>query len=73
MVMPEMNGIELTMKIVDNFPQTKVIALSGGGDSKNKMVANLGLNQALEMGAISACLKPITKEDLLKEVNKLLS
>lgn len=71
MIMPEMNGIELTEYIFNNHPKVKVLACSGGGDS-GKLVAGMALDQALEEGADNALLKPFTPEELLMKVKNLI-
>ena len=71
MIMPEMNGIELTEHIFSNYPKTKVLACSGGGDS-GKLVAGMALDQALEEGADNALLKPFTPEELMAKVKNLI-
>ncbi len=60
--MPDMNGIELTKKIKQEFPYTKVIILS--------MNNSLGsIQQALDAGASGYILKK-TKPDILIEMIK---
>jgi CheY-like chemotaxis protein len=71
MIMPDLNGIELTEHIYSNYPKVKVLACSGGGDS-GKLVAGMALDQALEEGADNALLKPFTTEELLTKVKNLI-
>lgn len=70
-LMPEVNGIELTEFVFKNLPSTKVLACSGGGDS-GSLVAGMALDQALEEGAHNALMKPFDKEELLTKVRDLL-
>lgn len=70
-LMPEVNGIELTEFVFNNYPQTKVLACSGGGAS-GKLVAGMALDQALEEGANNALMKPFTEEELKTKVANLL-
>ena len=70
-LMPEINGIELTEHIFNNYPETKVLACSGGGTS-GKLVAGMALDQALEEGANNAIMKPFTEEELKTKVANLL-
>lgn len=64
MIMPDMDGVETTMKIRDNYPNIKIVAISGGG-----RVHNLDfLKHAKEMGAHAILPKPFTKEELLGAV-----
>ncbi len=70
-LMPDMNGIELTEYIFQNYPQTKVLACSGGGAS-GKLVAGMALDQALQEGADNAIMKPFTEQELKTKVANLL-
>lgn len=70
-LMPEVNGIELTEHVFNNYPDTKVLACSGGGTS-GKLVAGMALDQALEEGANNALMKPFTEEELKTKVANLL-
>lgn len=71
MLMPDMNGIELTEYIFQNYPNTKVLACSGGGTS-GKLVAGMALDQALQEGADNAIMKPFTEEELIAKVSNLI-
>jgi len=70
-IMPGLNGIELTEHVFNNYPDTKVLACSGGGNS-GKLVAGMALDQALEEGADNALLKPFTQEELVVKVKNLI-
>jgi CheY-like chemotaxis protein len=70
-IMPDMNGLELTEYIYQNFPQIKILACSGGGVA-GRVVAGLALDQALEEGATNAILKPFSEEELMTKVRNLL-
>ena len=70
-IMPEINGLELTEHIFNNYPDIKVLACSGGGES-GKLVAGMALDQALEEGADNALLKPFSSEELLMKVRRLI-
>jgi len=71
MIMPELNGIELTELVIREFPKTKVLAISGGGES-GKLVASLALDQAMKNGAANGIFKPFQEEELLAKVKNLL-
>lgn len=71
MLMPEINGLELTEFTKKHCPQTKVLACSGGGDS-GLLVADLALGQALNEGAETGLEKPFTREELLAKVKHLI-
>lgn len=60
-IMPEKDGIETTIEIRDHFPNTKIIAISGGGRIKNLNF----LEYAKQMGADVILAKPFTREELL--------
>lgn len=64
--MPEMNGIELTRKIKQEFPFTKVIILS--------MNNSLGsIQQALDAGAAGYILKNTDRKELLDGIKKVMA
>ncbi|MDP2957868.1 MAG: response regulator [Longimicrobiales bacterium] len=66
--MPEMDGLEFIMRVREAFPETRVIAMSGGGflgkDQILKAAAILGARQILE--------KPFTSEGVLEAVERAL-
>lgn len=59
--MPEMNGIEATKHLVENFPETKVIILSIHDDENY-------VTHALQTGAQGYLLKEIDTESLLEAI-----
>ncbi len=68
LIMPEKEGIETILELKKDFPDVKMIAISGGG--KGDLATYLDL--ARKSGADSALGKPFEKEELLKEVKDLL-
>ena len=68
LIMPEKEGLEIIMELRQKYPQTKIIAMSGGGrigpDSYLKMANTLGAKKTLT--------KPFGREDLLSAVSALL-
>lgn len=60
-VMPQMNGVEAAEKLMQLFPQLKVIACS-------TMDQEFMMLKALEAGCCSFILKPFTANDLLNAV-----
>ena len=60
--MPEMNGFELTQKISQNFPQTKVIILSSHDDRES-------INQAVNFGARGYLLKNTSVSEVIDTIN----
>ncbi|MBT3585055.1 MAG: response regulator [Halobacteriovoraceae bacterium] len=72
-LMPGINGIDLTCKIIQAFPDMKVLVVSEGGNSDAKeIVAAIVLNKAVSFGALRALMKPFTKDELLEVVKKVL-
>ncbi|GAB4554077.1 MAG: hypothetical protein Tsb0014_47220 [Pleurocapsa sp.] len=59
--MPEMNGLALTQKIRQNFPQIKVIILSGNDDERN-------INAAVEAGARGYLLKSTSAQEIIDTI-----
>ncbi len=62
-VMPEMSGIEATRKILKMDKNAKVIMISALGQENLVM-------EAINVGAKDYILKPFTKEDVLKTVER---
>jgi DNA-binding response OmpR family regulator len=68
-VMPEQEGIETIIGLHREFPATKIIAISGGG---NIGPANY-LIMAKKLGAHHALCKPFGHDELVSAVRDLLS
>jgi len=68
MVMPEKMGMDVIMEIKEKYPQTKVIAISGGGD----FGPELELDLARLLG-VKTLQKPFTQEEILDLVKKLMT
>lgn len=66
-VMPEVDGIELLLKIKEINPNIRIIVMSGG----NRGYADTYLQMADKLGADAILNKPFLLEDLLAEVQKL--
>jgi CheY-like chemotaxis protein len=66
--MPEQEGLETIRELRWDFPDVKIIAISGGGKS-GRMEP---LDAAQKFGAALALRKPISREDLLASVKKVL-
>ena len=68
-VMPEMEGLELVRRIRSTYPETLVVAISGGGraDAKNylQLAQNLGVNAVLA--------KPFSNSLLLSTLQGVMS
>ena len=66
--MPKQGGISTLIQVRNDFPEMKMIVVSGGGGSKHvdffQMAKDLGAHRLLQ--------KPFTKEELLETVRDLL-
>lgn len=63
--MPELNGIEATIKIKEQSPETKVIALSMHSDKQF-------ITKMLKAGASGYLLKDCAVDDLVKAINSVM-
>jgi CheY-like chemotaxis protein len=68
MVMPEMGGVETIAGLKDEYPNAKIIAISGGGRTGPYGYLKL----AERFGAERVFPKPIRKAQLIEAVNELL-
>ncbi len=66
--MPEMDGIEFLIRFRDLFPDTPIIAMSGGGYAAKEFV----LQDADLIGATETLSKPLTVDDVLGAVTRAL-
>src|SRR6185295_6607884 len=62
--LPEMDGIELIIRITQTPTPPPVIVMSGGDDADQRTV----LDVAARLGSTSTLSKPFTREDLLAAV-----
>ncbi len=68
MYMPEMDGIELLIRLKADHPGTPMVAMSGGGYmAKEELLRNASM-----LGAVAVLEKPFTIEQLLDVVNRAL-
>jgi CheY-like chemotaxis protein len=67
-VMPEKEGIETIMELRRDFPDVKIIAISGGG----RLDSGQYLIMAKSLGALYTFTKPVEREKLLQAVEELL-
>lgn len=67
-IMPEKEGIGTILELKQNYPDVKIIAMSGGGRTVNLDY----LGKAQKLGANAAIAKPFTKDELLTVVNACL-
>ena len=69
MIMPNQEGMKTILDIQSNFPQIKIIAMSGGG----RIGAHDYLAAAKELGADGIISKPIDNEDFLTLIANVLN
>ncbi len=68
LVMPEIDGLEFILRIRKNFSAIPILALSGGGRTRNMEV----LEQAGSFGANAVLPKPFRPEQFVQMVENLL-
>lgn len=68
LVMPGKEGLETIRELKHDYPDIKIIAISGGG----RNMPGEYLRFAELMGAKTVLSKPVSKERLLEAVNELL-
>ncbi len=69
-LMPGKDGIELLMEIKRDYPDTKVVAMSGG---KGALKSAFVLHLAAKLGADGVMAKPVTRLQLARVVQATLS
>lgn len=67
--MPGKDGLEVIGELLKNFPQARIIAMSGGGDIGVLSV----LQMARILGAKDILAKPFGREKLLEMVKRVLA
>ncbi len=67
--MPEKDGIEVIMEIKRRWPQSKIIAITGGGQTGQTEL----IPAALLLGATRMLQKPIAKQALIAAVAEALA
>ena len=68
-VMPEKEGISTIIDLKAEFPDLRIIAMSGGGDFEPYGYLDI----AIRVGADRTLPKPFSREELLEAVNDALS
>ncbi len=66
--MPELDGVETMIRLKEDFPDVKVVAVSGGG-WKDKQH---GLQDMTALGALDTIAKPFTPDDVNEVVGRIL-
>jgi DNA-binding response OmpR family regulator len=64
MIMPEKEGLETIAELKGEYPGLKIIAISGGGRTRNLDFLKL----ADEFGADQIIVKPFSEEELMKGI-----
>lgn len=65
--MPDCDGLEVIMTVRRDFPDIKILAVTGESGDKNLLTA------ARKLGAVQVLTKPISVEALLKAVEQTLA
>ena len=69
LTMPEMDGIELLIRLHEDFPGVPMLAMSDGGSmAKGELLENASL-----LGAVGMIEKPFTAEGLVEAVSDALA
>ena len=68
-IMPEKEGVETIIELQKEFPDTKIIAISGGGRMKNMDF----LEVAKKFGAHSVMSKPFSAKELIAQVRACIA
>lgn len=68
LIMPEQEGVETIVQLKGEFPDLKIIAMSGGGRMNNMDF----LEVAQHLGANAILKKPFRKAELEETLNKVL-
>ena len=69
LIMPEKEGMETIQELRGDFPETKIIVISGGG----RMRPDPLLSAAKSLGADRAFLKPFYPSEILVAVREMLA
>jgi CheY-like chemotaxis protein len=68
MYMPAVDGVEVVARLMDGFPDARLIVMSGGGQVGKEDVLDL----ARRLGARRTLAKPVERQELLDAVNAVL-
>ena len=67
-IMPDKEGLETIQDLREDFPDVKIIAISGGG----QMSPDIYLDLAKSLGALRTFSKPFDREEFLKAIQESL-
>lgn len=68
-IMPEKEGVETIIELKRDFPDVKIIAISGGSRGLNK---DIYLDYAKRLGALYTFTKPFERKEILEAIEELL-
>lgn len=68
--MPEQDGIETILQLTREYPEIKILAISGGGDWMRSLEF---LEHAALFGAIKTLTKPVDPKKLLDTIRDILN
>jgi YesN/AraC family two-component response regulator len=68
-IMPEKEGIETIIELKEQFPDVKIIVISGGGSNDPETYLHI----AKGFGVLRTFTKPIDWQELLKAIDEILS
>jgi YesN/AraC family two-component response regulator len=68
-IMPDKEGVETIIELKRDFPDIRIIAVSGGGRTRNLDFLKL----AQENGAQHVLAKPFSRQELIGAVNSVLT
>jgi CheY-like chemotaxis protein len=71
-IMPEKGGMKTIIELKRDYPDLKIIAITGGGQTKDLDFVCTILKRAYGFGADKILAKPFSKEQLLERVNDCL-
>jgi DNA-binding NtrC family response regulator len=66
-IMPEKTGLDVITELKRDYPDVKIIAMSGGARAGTKL-----LNMAQTLGAHKTLKKPFTRETLIAAIQEVL-
>ncbi len=68
-IMPEKDGLETITELLENHPELKIIAVSGGG----RTIPDNSLKAALMIGAVQSLKKPVDCEKILETIKNVIA
>ncbi|MBF0180778.1 MAG: response regulator [Magnetococcales bacterium] len=68
LLMPDVDGVAVIREVTREYPDVKIIALSGGGHTLSAVMA---LDVAQRSGALRTLLKPVYRDQLLATIHEL--